>query len=611
MRRLGIYVFHDRQGIIDEHILYFMDRFTEIVQELVIVCTDNLPDYERKKFEKYTSHILTEDRGYNLNGYRKGLEYIGWGELKDYDEVILCNSSALGPFYPLSDVLREMEKRDTDFWGILKNYQSDQNPYIQSGGLKFHIPMYFIVIRKQITVTEKFYQFWTELPEIEDYKQELGECEPEFTEFFKRLGFHYDTYINTDVWKDRTSIPDLTMPLELIEKKKCPILTKEIFVWDYDKVLDNTAGMEAKRVYEYLLHNTDYPMESVLDNLLRSYNLAVLYRRFHWNYILDGSTLDGEKPYWLENKRIGLIAYIYYEDLIDYMALYLNKIPEEIDLYIYTNTEEKANKIKHKLRSQSHKSLIISLVPNRGRDMGSLLVGAQEVIPKYDYMGFIHDKKSGHLKPGTAGEAFFHKDMENMIASKNYVYKVLELFEKNPRLGILSPTKPIHGVFYNGIGREWGDNYKLTEKLAKDLELQVPMDKEIPPVAPLGDYFWFRSGALKPLFKKHWKFEDLPEEPVGVDGTLLHAIERIYPFIAQQAGFYSGYIVSLQYMENEYTNWDYTLGKVNNTAYFCWRRWQETEEQLKKKAEEYENSTSWKITAPVRRLGKFLKRKKE
>ena len=64
-------------------------------------------------------------------------------------------------------------------------------------------------------------------------------------------------------------------------------------------------------------------------------------------------------------------------------------------------------------------------------------------------------------------------------------------------------------------------------------------------------------------------------------------------------------------MENEYTNWDYTLGKVNNTAYFCWRRWQETEEQLKKKAEEYENSTSWKITAPVRRLGKFLKRKKE
>ena len=55
MRRLGIYVFHDRQGIIDAHILYFMDRFTEIVQELVIVCTDNLPDYERKKFVQKTS----------------------------------------------------------------------------------------------------------------------------------------------------------------------------------------------------------------------------------------------------------------------------------------------------------------------------------------------------------------------------------------------------------------------------------------------------------------------------------------------------------------------------------------------------------------------------
>ena len=40
-----------------------------------------------------------------------------------------------------------------------------------------------------------------------------------------------------------------------------------------------------------------------------------------------------------------------------------------------------------------------------------------------------------------------------------------------------------------------------------------------------------------------WTLCDFPKEPLPVDGTLLHAIERIYPFVVQSQGYYSAYSV--------------------------------------------------------------------
>ena len=49
--------------------------------------------------------------------------------------------------------------------------------------------------------------------------------------------------------------------------------------------------------------------------------------------------------------------------------------------------------------------------------------------------------------------------------------------------------------------------------------------------------FWARPEALKPLFDLKLGWDDYPEEPVPIDGTMLHALERLFPVICQHAGF--------------------------------------------------------------------------
>ena len=45
----------------------------------------------------------------------------------------------------------------------------------------------------------------------------------------------------------------------------------------------------------------------------------------------------------------------------------------------------------------------------------------------------------------------------------------------------------------------------------------------------MGMMFWARTSTLAPLLNLKLDWDDYPEEPLPYDGTLLHAIERLFP----------------------------------------------------------------------------------
>ena len=59
---------------------------------------------------------------------------------------------------------------------------------------------------------------------------------------------------------------------------------------------------------------------------------------------------------------------------------------------------------------------------------------------------------------------------------------------------------------------------------------------------PVGNMFWFRPGALRPLLESNIDYKDFPEEPIPNDGTLAHAVERILLYVAQHEGYSSSAI---------------------------------------------------------------------
>ena len=80
------------------------------------------------------------------------------------------------------------------------------------------------------------------------------------------------------------------------------------------------------------------------------------------------------------------------------------------------------------------------------------------------------------------------------------------------------------------------------------------MAEDKAPVAPLGSVFWFRTKALAKLHEYPWTYEDFPEEPLPVNGTISHAIERIRPYVAQEAGYYPALVMAEPFAEIEVTN---------------------------------------------------------
>ena len=107
------------------------------------------------------------------------------------------------------------------------------------------------------------------------------------------------------------------------------------------------------------------------------------------------------------------------------------------------------------------------------------------------------------------------------------------------------------------MDRFWSTDlvYNTTLKVAKDLQIDEKFfDRRIPPPT-VGNVFWCRTAALKKITNKNWTLEDFAEEPMPVDGTVSHALERMLAYAAQAEGFYTGWLMTEDFAKDEIENY--------------------------------------------------------
>ncbi|MEG0640645.1 MAG: rhamnan synthesis F family protein, partial [Clostridia bacterium] len=380
-----------------------------------------------------------------------------------------------------------------------------------------------------------------------------------FTKKFNDLGFHSNVYVDTSDLEDVTDYPLMMMPTELVQNRRCPIFKRKLFFNLYEEFMEASCGQAAVEFWEYLTQKTDYDVNLIWDNLLRTANMHDLKQRMQLNYILqragEPALAEADIP------SVALFAHFYYPDMLPKLLPSIEAMPAQADLYFTTDTEEKAAQIRGFMRDRA---CTIKVIGNRGREYAGFLMAMKTELMAHDVAVILHGKKSHYDKPYLNGDSFLYHCIENTAPTAAYVRRVLALFQNNPRLGLLVPPTPSHGLYYPILGREWGENFENTQALCKQLGVEVPMSKESPPVAPLGGFFWFRTKALQGLFAHEWSAEDFPEEPcTAQDGTVMHALERCYPFVAQQAGYYSAWLMSDRFAAMLVTNQVKTLRDIN------------------------------------------------
>jgi lipopolysaccharide biosynthesis protein len=227
------------------------------------------------------------------------------------------------------------------------------------------------------------------------------------------------------------------------------------------------------------------------------------------------------------DRPIAVIAHIYYPEQTSEIEHYLRNIPFPTDLFISTDTRAKAQKIAQVFRGWDKGKAQLRLTPNRGRDIAPKLVGYARVHLQYDYVLHLHSKASTHTPEWWPWRGYL---FETLLGSPEIVRSIFAMFAAVPRLGMVAPHH--YEPLTKRVG--WGDNFPLASDLAKRIGFRLNPDHVRD--FPSGSMFWARSVALHPLLRLKLSYSDFPEEAGQVDGTLAHAVERLFFVTTKYAG---------------------------------------------------------------------------
>jgi len=235
-----------------------------------------------------------------------------------------------------------------------------------------------------------------------------------------------------------------------------------------------------------------------------------------WNFGLITSN-DEVKP--LPPKlRIGLHIHVYYPEIFPEIVQRLKRNRVRPDLLISVSNESARIEVASFLDTYEGGAVDIRVVPNRGRDIGPFLTEFGETIQQnYDLIGHLHTKKTVDLKDST-GSDWYQFLLENLVGGQAPMADII--------LGRMVDDLDVKLVFPddpNVVG--WEKNFLIGNTILSGLGIKYSY-REL--CFPIGTMFWARTAGLKALWDMNLCWEDYPEEPLPYDGSLLHALERLF-----------------------------------------------------------------------------------
>lgn len=223
--------------------------------------------------------------------------------------------------------------------------------------------------------------------------------------------------------------------------------------------------------------------------------------------------------------RVAMHGHFHYPELLPEFLGRLSRNRVPCDLFLTTSSEERRLQLQRSLEEFGMRGTVM-VVPNKGRDIGPLLNAfSREQLFAYDIIGHVHGKRSPHAD-GSLGDVWRTFLWEHLVGGDFAMLdEIAAAFEADPRLGLVFPEDP------NLC--DWTENREIAEALAARMGIDLTNHFDF----PIGTMFWARPEALRPLFDLNLTWDDYPAEPLPIDGTMLHVLERMIPFAARKAGY--------------------------------------------------------------------------
>lgn len=239
------------------------------------------------------------------------------------------------------------------------------------------------------------------------------------------------------------------------------------------------------------------------------------------------------------NMKIGLHCHLYNIHLYEELLGYLKDFPQKFDLIITICDDKYKNILENVFNNKTIvnlNKLIIMNVPNRGRDVAPWLVGTKNMQKQYDLFCHIHGKESKHIGFGDKWRKYLYAN----LLEKNAIINIINSFSLDDKLGCIFPEifpqlKQMcieHNIEQTGMFGE----IKIIDKLVSRMQIEHQFTRNEMYFSE-GTMMWYRPKALEKLFTLNLQYTDFPEEPIGVGGTIAHAIERLPAFVTRASGY--------------------------------------------------------------------------
>ncbi|HEX7554152.1 MAG TPA: rhamnan synthesis F family protein [Geothrix sp.] len=177
MRRLIIYAHYDAQDRIRGYAIKNLQAL-QLLGEVHFVSNAGLSEatLDRVRSLVVATH-LRENRGFDFGMWAHVLLAL---DLEAYDEVLLTNSSIVGPFHPLQPILDRMDTPANDFWGLTGTQM-----------LVPHLQSYFLLFRSRVLRSEAFHRFWASVMPYRSKDALVLAYEIGLTQFLADEGFRW------------------------------------------------------------------------------------------------------------------------------------------------------------------------------------------------------------------------------------------------------------------------------------------------------------------------------------------------------------------------------------------------------------------------------------
>lgn len=313
----------------------------------------------------------------------------------------------------------------------------------------------------------------------------------------------------------------------------------------------------AKAIGEYLQNNPEL-IKKGINSLLQNGVLGTLKKvKYKLNSdLVQQAGFKSTKTYFQalplsqnfqkDTFKIAVVIHAFYIDVLEDIISSMDNISPKPDLFVSISMDTDKNEVEAFLTAKGYKHKVCA-VQNRGRDVAPFLVEFAKELKDYDLCCKIHGKKS--LYTGSEQSQWRNHIYNNLLGSKEIVDDILSAFSQNKNLGLVFSDS------FNMIpywGYTWLTNKPAVVELLHKLKLPhllSLLDKSYIDF-PAGTMFWFRPQAIKQIVESGLKYEDFPPEPIANDGTIAHALERLFTYIAR----YNKYdFIELNYQSGVYT----------------------------------------------------------